>query len=127
MIQELTKQEAIANHRKMWWWIAEETEKRQGKVEKSEYFRHIGIDPWDADVPNSQCYCCEYCKQYHTTCEFCPIDWDSETESFMCLDKEYCYDRQGLFAKWYDTYDWQEAARLTRAIAELPERKFEEK
>ncbi len=31
---ELTKEEAIANHRKMWNWIAEETLKQERKVEK---------------------------------------------------------------------------------------------
>ena len=34
---DMTKQEAIENHRKMWEWIAEETQKQRRCVSKAEY------------------------------------------------------------------------------------------
>ena len=45
----LTKSEAIANHRKMWNWIADETMKRKCKVEKWDYFKAHGI----TDIPSA--------------------------------------------------------------------------
>ena len=122
MNKKLTKQEAIANHRKMWRWIAKETEKQRRIVGKGEYFKSIRIKLFDVyNVPSCQCYCCEYDTQYYDTCEFCPMDWGSEVMAYMCNHKKYDGDRNGLFAQWSDTTSWQEAARLARAIAELDE------
>ena len=40
-----TKEEYIAEHRKMWNWIADESIKNHCKKNKLQYLRHIGVDP----------------------------------------------------------------------------------
>ena len=109
----LTREQAIAEHRKMWNWIADKTEKLKRKVEKEEYFREMGI----ANIPRSECYCCEYlfsgciviqlsyCKNE------CAINWG---ENLNCIDSYY--------QKWIFIDGWQQSARLARIIANLPER-----
>ena len=124
-MKTLTKQEAIANHRKMWSWIADETQRQQRIVRKEEYLNAFDIK----DVLKFACYCCEYNRQcseglenYHG-CDFCPVDWGENRSD--CL---YLYDEQGecvgdgLFECWRFAIDWQEAAELAREIANLPER-----
>ena len=111
---KLTKSEAIANHRKMWNWIADETLKRKCKVRKREYFETHGL----TDVPRNVCYCCEYsCDE---SCSDCPIEWGGEYGT--CESKDNKGDRKGLYTLWYDEYDYIKAAELARQIAELPER-----
>lgn len=106
---ELTKEEAISEHRKMWNWIADETENHKRKVLKIEYFYENNIKI----IPLSHCYCCQYINDTSEHCNNnCIIDWG---ESNYCLNGDY--------KKWSDTCDWEEAARLARIIANLPENK----
>lgn len=129
-MKELTKEQAIAEHRKMWRWIAEETEKRREIVYKGEYL--IKYFP-DDDIYYS-CFCCEYAIQkmlfendrgskIDNKCTFCPIDWGGEVNAFMCERKDLSTKNRGLYFLWVRTNDWKEAAELAREIAELPERK----
>ena len=108
----LSREQAIAEHRKMWNWIADMTEKLNRKIEKDEYFTEMEIN----NVPYLECYCCEF-KRYNPNCcnECCIIDWGKDKG---CMDSYY--------RKWGPTNDWQEAARLARIIAELPERRIDE-
>lgn len=48
--------EAIENHRKMWNWIADETEQRKEIVTKEDYFAENKIQ----DDVFENCYACEY-------------------------------------------------------------------
>ena len=122
---QLTREEAIANHRKMWNWIADETERRKVPVLKHEYFNFVGL----AHIHNS-CFCCEYTrnKAYKVDCSFCPIDFDSKASFYMCERKYFAFDYKGIYALWVDkvsekeNFDWQNAAKLAREIANLPER-----
>ena len=107
---ELTREEAIGLHRKMWRWIAEETEKQKRIVTRKEYFKSMEIE--EENIPEFYCYCCEYCELADGDCELCPILWDGE--------KTTCFSD---FVTWLSTTSWQEAAELARKIAELPERK----
>lgn len=104
----LTREQAIAEHRKMWNWIADMTEKLKHRVEKGEYFSEMEIN----NVPHLGCYCCEF-EHHNPNCcnEYCIIDWGYGKS---CTDSYY--------RKWSSTNDWQEAARLSRIIANLPER-----
>ena len=118
-MKELTKEEAIEEHRKMWRWIAEETEKRQEIVYKEDYIE----DYFPDEKISCDCFCCEYDEQKQgKNCKFCPIDWGSKCDWFMCLRKEIKDDNKGLFYLWELTTDWKKAAELARQIAELPER-----
>lgn len=42
MKKQLTREQTIAEHRKMWNWIAEECLRRKEKVEKADYFIYSG-------------------------------------------------------------------------------------
>ena len=130
-MRTLTKDEAIELHRKMWRWIAEETEKLGRKVYKWEYFKAMGID--ENDVPIYDCYCCEFDilerfnRHCTSNCEECPLDWGAGYETgyieVNCLTIEYFYvQRFGYFRRWVNTKSPEEAAELARIIAELPEK-----
>lgn len=118
---KLTKEEAIANHRKMWRWIADETLKQKYKVWKWDYFLTHGIK--GLDMPFHQCYCCEYTidKDY-VDCSRCPIDWGGEFGT--CKHRDIVNDNKGLYVLWCDELDdYLKAAEMAKQIAELPERK----
>ena len=122
-MMKLTREEAIANHRKMWNWIADETKRRKAIVSKS-YYLHNTM--W-RDMVN-ECFCCEYSFQKFgcESCRNCPLDWGSNQESFMCENIRSYNDLKGLYANWIDFItrnDWRNAAKIARAIANLPERK----
>ena len=112
---ELTREEAVSRHRKMWRWIAEETEKRKRIVVKLEYF--MAMKTKKKDIPFNMCYCCEYARldEISCNCELCPILWDG-------IDN-HCCKNGSSFRSWGDTCNWQVAAKAAKAIAELPERK----
>lgn len=115
---KLTKKMAVALHRRLWNWIADETERQQRKVAKGEYplLKHAGLE--------NDCWCCEYARTARKNdivkkgreilklpiCVYCPINWGG----YSCSDNEY--------DEWYFSYTWQEAAHWARVIAELPER-----
>lgn len=113
----LTKQEAIDGHRKMWNWIADETEKRRKVVTKRAYFEELQVP-----VPIRGCYCCDYAND---RCSNCPIQWtlsnDGPDNALF-----YCRSTTAEFEAWFDAKnrkDWQEAAKWARIIAELPSQK----
>ena len=115
---KLTKNEAIANHRKMWNWIAEETLKQKCKVDKQDYFETHEM----TDIPFSYCYCCEYTIDIdYVDCSCCPIDWGGKYGT--CNHRDTLGDFKGLYALWCDETDYIKAAELAKKIAGLPERK----
>lgn len=114
---ELTREEAISKHRKMWNWIADriEEEKEDQDIEdlKIEYCH-------DEEVRvKNNCFCCEY---INCVCVFCPIKWESKVENYMCIDEYKENDSEGIYSIWCDETDWREQAKLARKIANLPER-----
>lgn len=108
---ELTREQAIAEHRKMWNWIADEIERVKHSVYiiayKKKYLEINGF----VDIKDS-CFMCEYVVNKHKTCEQCPIN--SWIYSIDCLG--------GLFEKCCNAKSWQEQAALARQIANLTER-----
>lgn len=109
----LTREHAITEHRKMWNWIADETNRLKRKVKKYEYFDTMGIH----DIPLNGCYCCEFNRRsnsYHCGID-CIINWG---KFLGCTDS--------YFAEWANTDDWKESARFARIIANLPERRIDE-
>lgn len=111
----LTKQLAIKLHRKLWRWIADETERRKEIVKKSDY------PLFERKIIRWNCWCCEYAKE---ECKNCPIEWaKKEHNDHLGLEMIRCTD--GEYRKWYkatERGDWKEAAHWARVIAELPER-----
>jgi len=59
MDKKLTKEQAIAEHRKMWRWIAKETKKQQRIIGKEEYLERY----FPEDYIYNGCFCCEYGRQ----------------------------------------------------------------
>ena len=117
---ELTREQAIAEHRKMWNWIADETERRGEKAEKIWYFiAHEFV----GEVKNF-CFCCEYCWQNSDRtpkCERCPIDWGGSRKTFQCCFKHNDSSYDGLYGLWSKALYPPKAAELARQIANLPE------
>lgn len=111
----LTREEAIENHRKMWNWIADETEKRKKAVFTEDYFIEHNLNSCFL-----YCYCCHYNKYINRSpnCETCPVEWGGETG--ICTDKDSPYFRFSLT----HYYDYKNAAKYAREIANLPERKI---
>lgn len=105
---KITKKLAVALHRKLWNWIADETERQHCRVEKEEYplFKRLLI--------LNKCWCCEYAQG---NCEECPIVWHIRNKF---LGGSPC--ELAEFRDWENAMYWCESARLARVIAELPER-----
>ena len=112
---ELTREQAIAEHRKMWNWIADETLRKGYKVKKEHYLKKHGFDK--ALIINN-CFCCEYVWYMAelrdiegNLCSLCPIDWG---------DGKRCWI--SLYDLWVHSDNLEEVAQLARQIADLPER-----
>lgn len=106
----LTKAQAIANHRKMWHWIAETTRKEKRHVTKEEAFDHFG---WPH--VHSNCWCCAYIENC-TSEKNCPIAWPGG---------DCCAEGSPLIA-WIainleGDSAYLRAADLAEQIADLPE------
>lgn len=69
----LTREQAIAEHRKMWRWLAENP-----CAYKSDYFNEAGIDAGDLEC---RCFLCTYAETERqkvngfVNCDYCPLDW----------------------------------------------------
>uniref|UniRef100_A0AAU8B0C4 Uncharacterized protein n=1 Tax=Dulem virus 36 TaxID=3145754 RepID=A0AAU8B0C4_9CAUD len=127
---ELTREQAIAEHRKMWNWIADESEKRNVMLNKTHYFIEHNIN---ANELKDYCFACEYAYQTYQTkgkkhstkfCNYCPLVWESNRRTFMCECKDHRLDDLGLFALWRNSKTIEEHVRYARLLANLPEKEF---
>ena len=105
---QLTREQAIAEHRKMWNWIAYRIEKTKTICDiydlKFEYLKKS-----EFEYVLRACFLCAY-SDMKGGCVACPI-----TPAInRCLD--------GLFWNCVHSGDWQDQAALARQIANLPER-----
>lgn len=114
----LTKEQAIQEHRKMWNWIEEQYEngiQERISMLKSEY---LGKNFPDENIIG-MCFCCEYCCQ---KCDNCPLQWVD-----IYGDKtDKCYSEGALYhaiIKFSDKkVNEKECAFLARKIANLEEK-----
>lgn len=114
---KLTREQAIAERRKMWRWIAEEIENRRRCVDlRICKGRYLAEKKYGEIRPINDCFLCEYDFQDQfdksKPCQKCPVKVKKEGEG--CLG--------GLYYKVKRADTWQEQAALARQIAELPER-----
>ena len=130
VMSELTKEQAIAEHRKMWTWIAEHCNKETGKDVaqlKIDYLKENNIE----NLLNN-CFCCQYSKQANygdeiDMCEHCPLDWGCPAHDGMyyCEDTDEDFNGDGLWAKAKDLScagQFKEAQKIALQIANLPEK-----
>ena len=138
-----TKDQAIAEHRKMWRWIYDETVKQKRPVRKEEYLEENNIFGLYSD-----CFLCEYSvfekimngQGFHY-CDYCPLDWDSKAKNrCKCIWKVNFEPKTNIgfkiFAKLFAGYyyrwneasrkgDYKAAAKYAYKIANLKEKKNE--
>ena len=132
-----TKDQAIAEHRKMWRWIYDETVKQKRPVGKEEYLVKNNIFGL-----YSNCFLCDYAVlekimngQVFHMCDCCPLDWDSKAKNgCKCLKKEDFTTLSpektitGYYYRWRESFrkgDYKEAAKYAYKIANLKEKKNE--
>lgn len=117
----LTREQALYLHKKLWNTIADMTLKLRKPIEKWEIFRLYGWPrvKWD-------CWCCKYCNSW---CTKCPIEWgygkfcDSIYSPYLEWKKRLDYYHCYLHHKDLRGYHFEELAKYAREIANLPERK----
>ena len=116
----LTKEQAIQGHRKMWGWIADRIEETKSLFVivslKYMYCKQHSLHLF------GNCFCCEYnCIENNSLdCSKCPLEWGSDLKECMCLDKNKEDDFKGLYSLCEKAKTWQEQVELARKIANLP-------
>lgn len=137
----LTKEEAIAHHRKMWNWIADRLEEHHLGCDihmyKAEYIKNNFPD----DTIQNYCFCCQYAAQEvddifeDNFCIYCPLRWGTEanTDAFFCeqgncdisvevFDSDEKYGLWSYAQRLTENYCYEEAAKVARQIANLPKK-----
>lgn len=114
----LTREQAIAEHRKMWNWIADRIEMFKKVFDIGELKDlYLGIFKKMSINPVESCFLCEYAEKENSkrgfgkTCDYCPV---IRADGYGCLG--------GLYYAVNRAKTWQEQAALARQIANLPER-----
>lgn len=138
-IKNLTKEQAIAEHRKMWNWIADRLEEHHPGYDVYMYKEKYMEENFPNIDINSNCFCCHYAMQeskdnnISNFCINCPLVWGTEadTDDFFCEQGNYdIIEALSLFnyGLWNyaqsltKNHDYDEAAKVARQIANLPER-----
>lgn len=134
---KLTREQAIAEHRKMWLWISRQIMKdyeKHGAVKEPYWYK---CDYLNCNFPDetvkSKCFCCEYTKSLdENNCEeICPLYWsDRNTTILTCCESLGYYDVINKIEFSYLTCQYayykiskEEAKRMARIaykIAMLP-------
>lgn len=117
---QLTREQAIAEHRKMWNWIADAIE-RMERVFDIDILKdlYLGVFKKMTTYPIESCFLCEYSKSERNkrcrgiTCDYCPV---TRAYGSGCLG--------GLYHSVNRAETWQEQAKIARQIANLPERRI---
>lgn len=128
----LTKEQAIIEHRKMWNWIADQYENKTDLLNKTKCvndLKHCYVSvTFPGKTIENDCFCCEYDFEFGGICEYCPLEWDSIYDDCMCLAKDSDnINLYGLIRGFNHNEcsddDYVYCASLARKIANLPERK----
>lgn len=125
---ELTKKQAIEEHRKMWNWIAEQIKIKPLKklfslpnynwlslISDLKYYYLYEVKKQVFDDLDNNCFCCEYARN----CRHCPIVWSGTNKK--CFEKfgEYL---ELISLNGYSDENKEKAYKLALKIANLPER-----
>lgn len=88
---KLTKERAIAEHRKMWLWISRQIMKdylanrtvREIYSYKCDYLNKV----YPNEIIYYKCFCCEYVKQSGIDCyKDCPLYWNNKHTEYTCSE-----------------------------------------
>lgn len=107
---ELTKEEAIALHHKLWDWLAKNPKKE--KYEWPEWERFERLNP----QLHEYCFACMVTSD---SCEKCVLMWPGRTCSYLTEDE---WSANGLFEQWAGCGNMEERANLAAQIRDLPVR-----
>jgi hypothetical protein len=108
----ITFKKTVYNHRQLWKYTCYKIIKKEDKISKSEYFEN-----YDINIPNSECFLCEYIKYYQNRCSYCPLYWGKE---YTCTGVA---DSIGLYTKYLHSNEWEEAYYYANKISKLPIKK----
>lgn len=106
---QLTKEQAIQEHRKMWNWIADQYE--QGSENHVSELKDTYLKLNDFYGIAMNCFCCEYDNQNEGSCIDCPLTWSNG----LCFNDGSEYDRITSIL------NFKERAIIAKQIANLPE------
>lgn len=144
-IKNLTKEQAIAEHRKMWNWIADRLEEHHPGYDVYMYKMEYMKKNFPYDNIRNHCFCCHYAYAVQENdgddltnyCICCPLIWGTEnnTNEFFCeqgnrdipFEDIYLFGEKG-YGLWNyaqnltKNHDYEEAAKVARQIANLPEK-----
>lgn len=136
---ELTKKQAIEEHRKMWNWIAEQIKIQPLKklfsllnynwivlISDLKCCYLYDVKKQVFDGLDNNCFCCEYARNesdyvYYDTdiCRHCPIVWSGSDKTCCGVFGEY---RELILLNGYSDENRRKAYKLALKIANLPER-----
>lgn len=132
---QLTKEQAIIEHRKMWNWIADQYKNRCINYIYDVEQKYIDeCTNYSSDEIESNSFCCEFSNQNDVShsCDSCPLAWGNVAGYAYCLESYEINedgDGRGLYAKVADEtwdsseIDFDKVYKLCKQIANLPERK----
>ena len=125
---ELTKKQAIEEHRKMWNWIAERIKIYPLKklfslpnynwlslISDLKYYYLYEVKKQVFDDLDNDCFCCEYARN----CQHCPIVWSGTNKTCIGMFGEYL---ELISLNEYSDENKEKAYKLALKIANLPER-----
>lgn len=137
MIDLTIKENAIQLHRDLWNRIADMIDNGEVTLDdissidslKAKVLKQLGIDRHII----SNCPACEYGAFLNDNdnigakpCDYCPIQWTSNVNQYMCIDKERNDDGLGLYSEFEYCDTLEDASTLARRVANLPESKVDD-
>ena len=136
---QLTKEQTIQEHRKMWNWIADQYKKRC-RADVCD-LKCAYLHGKNMKRIHGHCFLCNYAGNnesdygnYAFNCDQCLLQWpvpkDPNIEDGYCVDKYNVNDNYGLYGMLLEGYNesgnrlvFKEKEDIARQIANLPERK----
>ena len=122
---KLTRERAIKEHRKMWNHFANIIKEKKDVQDIFELKREYFFGKFNNMGILHNCYLCEYTDYddtYTVHCDLCPLEWESNRDSFMCEEINKEYDGRGLYIRCRRSSIWEKQYELAVKIANLKER-----
>ena len=133
-----TKKQAIAKHREIWHWIADEMERIGSFVSNFDYAKTHGFTKDNGctgrDIYNIIHPLCTYSMMRAKKdggffdCGYCPINWGGQA-TIPCIDQDadlryMFHDDKGLLSVYARAGNIEQSIQIARQIAELPVKKI---